>query len=124
MVKAAENAVAVIRAVRVKAVKTNSPNKRNSKIIINRKIPTSPTMATGRSRILISSKNPKSPKTTGAGKDLTAFRIGVKVKHPKFGDGTIIAVRGAGSNMIVDIAFEGGIGIKQLSASLAPLTIL
>ncbi len=61
-------------------------------------------------------------KPTG-GKDLSAFRIGVKVKHPKFGEGLIVAVRGVGSNMILDIAFEG-FGIKQLSASLAPLTII
>ena len=61
--------------------------------------------------------------TAPAGKDLSAFRIGVKVKHPKFGEGTIVNVRGVGNNMIADIAFEG-FGIKQLSASLAPLTIL
>ena len=63
------------------------------------------------------------PKPTGSGKDLSAFKIGVKVKHPKFGVGTIINVRGTGSNMILDIGFEG-LGIKQLSASLAPLTVL
>ncbi len=63
------------------------------------------------------------PAAKPAGRDLTAFRIGVKVKHPKFGEGLIVAVRGAGSNMIVDIAFEG-FGIKQLSATLAPLTIV
>ena len=57
------------------------------------------------------------------GRDTSAFRIGVKVKHPKFGEGLIVAVRGVGSNMIVDIAFEG-FGIKQLSATLAPLTII
>ena len=62
-------------------------------------------------------------KTAGAGKDLSAFAIGKKVRHPKFGDGTIVGMRGVGANMIVDIAFEG-LGIKQLSASLAPLTIL
>ncbi len=61
-------------------------------------------------------------KPTG-GRDTSAFRIGVKVKHPKFGEGLIVAVRGVGSNMIVDIAFEG-FGIKQLSATLAPLTII
>ena len=61
-------------------------------------------------------------KPTG-GRDTSAFRIGVKVKHPKFGEGLIVAVRGVGSNMIVDIAFEG-FGIKQLSATLAPLTIM
>ncbi len=58
-----------------------------------------------------------------AGKDLSAFKAGVKVRHPKFGEGTIIAARGVGSNMILDIAFVG-LGIKQLSATLAPLTII
>jgi DNA helicase-2/ATP-dependent DNA helicase PcrA len=58
-----------------------------------------------------------------AGKDLGAFRVGVKVRHPKFGEGMIVAARGVGSNMILDIAFEG-FGIKQLSATLAPLTII
>ena len=56
-------------------------------------------------------------------KDLSQFKIGRKLRHPKFGEGTIIAVRGVGSNMILDIAFEG-LGIKQLSASLAPLTLI
>ena len=69
------------------------------------------------------SRSTDKPKPTGSGKDLSAFKIGVKVKHPKFGMGTIINARGTGSNMILDIAFEG-LGIKQLSASLAPLTVL
>ena len=56
-------------------------------------------------------------------KDLSAFKIGVRVEHTKFGKGTVVGIRGAGSNMIVDVAFENGLGIKQLSASLAPLTI-
>lgn len=62
-------------------------------------------------------------KPAAAGKDLTAFRTGVTVSHPKFGTGTIVAVRGAGANMILDVAFAG-LGIKQLSASLAPLTVI
>ena len=65
---------------------------------------------------------PQKP-AAGAGKDLSTFSIGVRVKHPKFGVGTIVGQRGTGSNMILDIAFEG-LGIKQLSASLAPLTIV
>ncbi len=63
-------------------------------------------------------------KPASGGKDLSAFKIGVKVKHPKFGLGTVINCRGMGNNMILDIAFENGIGIKQLSASLAPLTLI
>ncbi|MBQ9728528.1 MAG: UvrD-helicase domain-containing protein [Clostridia bacterium] len=64
----------------------------------------------------------KTPTAQG-GKDLSAFRTGVKVRHPKFGNGMIVNTRGTGSNMILDIAFEG-FGIKQLSAGLAPLTVL
>ena len=56
-------------------------------------------------------------------KDLSVFKIGVKVTHAKFGDGMVVNVRGTGANMIVDVAFENGLGIKQLSASLAPLTV-
>ena len=59
----------------------------------------------------------------GGGKDLSAFKAGVQVKHPKFGVGVIITTRGVGGNMILDVAFEG-LGIKQLAASLAPLTVL
>lgn len=57
------------------------------------------------------------------GKDLSVFKTGVKVRHPKFGVGTIVMVKGVGANTILDIAFQG-LGIKQLSANLAPLTVL
>ncbi|MBO5525386.1 MAG: UvrD-helicase domain-containing protein [Clostridia bacterium] len=56
-------------------------------------------------------------------KDLSSFRAGVKVKHPKFGVGTIVATKGEGQNLIVNVAFEGQ-GIKQLSAALAPLELI
>ena len=59
---------------------------------------------------------------TAAQKDLSVFKIGVRVEHPKFGSGTVVNVRGSGSTMIVDVAFAG-FGIKQLSAALAPLTV-
>ena len=65
----------------------------------------------------------KAIKPTGGAKDVSVYKIGVKVRHPKVGTGTIVGVRGAGSNMIIDVGFEG-LGIKQLSASLAPLTVL
>ena len=65
----------------------------------------------------------KAVKPTGAGKDLSVYKIGVSVKHPKFGVGVIVAIRGMGGNMTLDIAFEG-LGIKALSASLAPLTVV
>lgn len=52
-------------------------------------------------------------------KDISAFKAGVKVSHPKFGTGTIVNLRGA----IVEIDFEN-LGVKALSAALAPLTII
>ena len=61
-------------------------------------------------------------KPTAPTKDLSVFKIGVKVSHPKFGQGTVVNMRGAGNNTILDVAFEG-LGIKQLSAALAPLTV-
>ena len=62
-------------------------------------------------------------KPAAGGKDLSVFKTGVKVRHPKFGVGTIVLVKGVGANTILDIAFVG-LGIKQLSANLAPLTVL
>lgn len=49
------------------------------------------------------------------------YSVGTKVRHPKFGVGTIIAMKNGGT--VLDIAFEKQ-GIKELSASLAPLEIL
>jgi DNA helicase-2/ATP-dependent DNA helicase PcrA len=60
--------------------------------------------------------------TPTSSKDLSGYTIGRGVVHPKFGNGVIVGSRGVGSNMIIDVAFEG-LGIKQLSASLAPLTL-
>ena len=49
------------------------------------------------------------------------YAVGMKVKHPKFGIGMVIAVKNNGNT--VNVAFDGQ-GIKELSASLAPLTII
>ncbi len=65
----------------------------------------------------------KVAKPTTGKKDLSIFKVGVKVRHAKFGVGTIVSVRGVDNNMILNVAFEG-LGIKQLSATLAPLTVI
>ncbi len=49
------------------------------------------------------------------------YYVGCKVRHPKFGVGTVIALKNGGK--VVDIAFENQ-GIKELSAAIAPLTII
>ena len=59
----------------------------------------------------------------GGKKDPSAFRSGVKVKHAKFGVGTVITVKGSGHNTIVDVAFKG-IGIKSFSLAIAPIEIV
>lgn len=51
------------------------------------------------------------------------YSAGTKVRHTKFGDGTVIAVKGEGDNVIVDVAFPG-VGIKSLSAKFAPMEIV
>ncbi len=58
-----------------------------------------------------------------AAKDYGAFRTGVKVCHPKFGEGMIISTRGEGSALVANISFPG-LGIKSLSVQIAPLTVI
>ena len=57
------------------------------------------------------------------GADLSKYKSGIKVKHTKFGEGTVICVKGQGDNIIVDVAFVG-VGIKSLSAKFAPMEII
>ncbi|MFZ7342824.1 DNA helicase II [Avibacterium volantium] len=57
--------------------------------------------------------------THKSGKD-SEWRMGQKVKHGKFGNGTIINVEGEDNNTRLQIAFQGE-GIKWLIAALAKL---
>ncbi|MDE5721569.1 MAG: UvrD-helicase domain-containing protein [Clostridia bacterium] len=49
------------------------------------------------------------------------YSVGMRVRHPKFGVGMIIAVKNGGT--VVNVAFDGQ-GIKELSAAIAPLEIV
>ncbi len=51
------------------------------------------------------------------------FKAGVKVKHVKFGIGTIIMTKNSGDNLTVSVAFNG-LGIKELSVKYAPMEIV
>lgn len=55
--------------------------------------------------------------------DVAGYRAGAKVKHVKFGEGTVVAVKGEGANKIVDVAFPG-FGVKSLSARFAPMQVI
>ena len=56
-------------------------------------------------------------------RDYSAFRAGVKVRHPKFGEGVVVSTKGEGKSLVANISFPG-VGIKALSVQIAPLTIL
>ncbi len=62
-----------------------------------------------------------SSQSGGGGTSSSGYNVGTKVLHAKFGVGTVIAVKNGGT--VINVAFEGQ-GIKELSASLAPLTII
>lgn len=53
----------------------------------------------------------------------SSYKSGVKVKHAKFGVGTIILVKGSGDNIVVDVAFPT-VGIKSLAVKFAPMEII
>ena len=61
-------------------------------------------------------KTAKPPKPVE--KNLT---VGQRVRHEKFGDGSVTAVSGSGNAMLVTIMFDSGVS-KKLAAAYAPLT--
>jgi DNA helicase-2/ATP-dependent DNA helicase PcrA len=60
-------------------------------------------------------------KTQQTGGNGGKYTVGMKVRHAKFGIGTVIALKNGGT--VINVAFDGQ-GIKELSASLAPLQII
>lgn len=60
-------------------------------------------------------------KSESAANVAVKYSVGMRVRHPKFGVGMIVAVKNDGK--VLNVAFDGQ-GIKELSASLAPLTII
>ncbi|MBQ0099500.1 MAG: UvrD-helicase domain-containing protein, partial [Firmicutes bacterium] len=51
------------------------------------------------------------------------FKANMKVRHTKFGEGTVIFVKGSGDTTVVDVAFKN-VGIKSLAVKYAPLEIV
>jgi len=62
-------------------------------------------------------------KPTVTNKDVSVFHAGVKVRHARFGEGTIVSSRGSGNNLIVTVDFQS-VGKKDLAAALAPLEVI
>lgn len=63
------------------------------------------------------------PVQTAARGDVSRFKEGVRVRHARFGEGVVVAMRGQGGNLIVTVRFDTA-GNKDLAAALAPLEIL
>ena len=55
--------------------------------------------------------------------DLSEATPGRKVKHDKFGMGTIISVTGSGEDTLLTVAFDN-MGIKKLMLTKSPLEFL
>ncbi|RNB81061.1 DNA helicase PcrA [Brevibacillus fluminis] len=49
------------------------------------------------------------------------WKVGEKVKHGKWGIGTVVSVKGKGDDIELDIAFPSPVGIKKLLANFAPI---
>ena len=50
-----------------------------------------------------------------------AFAGGEKVRHPRFGEGIVVSCQVVKDDQEITIAFKGGVGIKKLMLSFAPL---
>lgn len=55
-------------------------------------------------------------------KEIVAVSVGDKVNHTSFGNGTVLAVEGAGDKTVAKVKF--GVGEKRLLLRYAPLTKL
>ena len=56
--------------------------------------------------------------------EIENFDIGDKVKHPKFGTGTIVFRTGEGDKQKVTVKFGSEVGEKKLMVSLANLKLI
>ena len=56
-------------------------------------------------------------------KDMDKFRMGTKVLHKKFGEGTIVELRKNGDDVVGMVAFKG-VGVKALVLRLAPIEVI
>ncbi|MGV3488721.1 MAG: DNA helicase PcrA [Tuberibacillus sp.] len=51
----------------------------------------------------------------------TDWSVGEKVLHKKWGEGTVVGMKGEGNSLELDIAFPKPVGIKRVLASFAPI---
>ncbi|MDP9236427.1 MAG: UvrD-helicase domain-containing protein [Chloroflexota bacterium] len=56
--------------------------------------------------------------------DALTFTGGEKVRHPRFGEGIIVACETKGDDQEITIAFKGGVGMKKIMRSFTNLEVL
>jgi len=60
---------------------------------------------------------------TAVAKASGCWRIGQTVRHPKFGEGVILALEGSGAQQQASVRFGPTVGVKRLLLSVAPLEV-
>lgn len=73
-------------------------------------------------RAAVSAGNGAGGSERGPG-EAASFRPGDKVRHPVFGEGTVVAAEPSGGDWMVTVAFAGQ-GVKKLMAGFAKLELL
>ena len=66
---------------------------------------------------------PGNPPKPAQNPDAQKIQVGMRVSHPKFGEGTVTAKSGSGNAAVLTVNFDKE-GEKKLAASFAPLTII
>ncbi|WP_371932708.1 DNA helicase PcrA [Bacillus carboniphilus] len=66
-------------------------------------------------------KRSNRPPFKQTGGDQTLWVVGDKAQHKTWGIGTIVRVKGEGSDQEIDVAFPNPVGIKRLLAKFAPI---
>ncbi|CAM3742494.1 DNA helicase PcrA [Marinicrinis lubricantis] len=67
---------------------------------------------------------PAIPSSGAGGGSTDGYQTGDKVGHNKWGTGVVVAVKGSGEDMELQIAFPAPVGVKRLLAKFAPITKL
>jgi DNA helicase-2/ATP-dependent DNA helicase PcrA len=74
-----------------------------------------------RRRLSPASVEPRAERSRPVSAGSVLYRTGGRVRHAKFGEGTIVSLRDTGDDKELTVAFTGGHGVKKLLLSYAPL---
>ncbi|MCR6105584.1 DNA helicase PcrA [Salipaludibacillus agaradhaerens] len=83
--------------------------------------PSQRTSATDTATIPERKKSVIRPQTTTTAGATFEWQVGDKANHKKWGQGTVVSIKGSGENIELDIAFPQ-VGVKRLAAKFAPIT--